>query len=113
MIRGTAVTVVRRTATGSDRLGNPTYAEAAEQVDGVLVSPGATADLDASRPDGVTVAYTLHFPRSYTSTLEGCSITLPAPWTGTYRVVGDPRPYMDANCPTPWHLSVEVEEAHG
>ena len=114
MISGTTVTVLRPTITGTDRFNAPTYGTPTEEtVANVLVAPGATADLEASRPEGVTVAYTLHFPKTYTASLEGCSVVLPAPWTGTYRVIGDPRPYMDANTPTPWHLPVEVEAAHG
>lgn len=96
-----------------DRFGNVVYTYTDSTVDNVLVSPGATADLDASRPEGVTVAYTLHFPKSFSDSLEGCSVTLPAPWTGTYRVIGDPRQYIDANTPTAWHMPVEVERAHG
>ena len=38
---------------------------------------------------------------------------LPEPWGGPYRVIGDPRPYEDAICPTPWHMPVEVEAADG
>lgn len=114
MIRSVEVTVLRPTVVGTDRLGAPIYGEPThDAVDGVLVTPGPTADLDASRPDGVTVAYTLHFPKTYTDTLDGCSVELPPPWGGTYRVVGDPRPYMDENTPTPWHMPVEVERAHG
>ena len=114
MISGAEVTVLRPNVVGTDRLGAPIYGEPTpDAVDGVLVAPGATADLDASRPEGVTVAYTLHFPKGYDGPLEGCSVVLPSPWGGTYRVIGDPRPYMDENTPTPWHMPVEVEEAHG
>jgi hypothetical protein len=97
----------------SDRFGNAVYEYASQTVANVLVSPGATNDLEASRPEGVTVAYTLHFPKTFNGSLEGCIVTLPAPWAGDYRVIGDPRSYIDANCPTPWHTPVEVERAHG
>lgn len=114
MIRGVTVEVLRPTAGIVDRFNNPVSGvPEAEQVDNVLVSPGATADLEASRPEGVTVAYTLHFPKGYLDSLEGCSVTLPAPWTGTYRVIGDPRQYIDVDTPTSWHMPVEVEVAHG
>ena len=96
-----------------DRFGNATYTYTSTTVNDVLVAPGATNDLEASRPEGVTVAYTLHFPKTFTDSLEGCLITLPAPWAGDYRVIGDPRCYIDANTPTRWHTPVEVEAAHG
>ena len=115
MISGTTVSVAYRTQSGTDRFGNPTWAEASESVENVLIAPGATADLEASRPEGVTVAYTLHFPKGYTRDLTGCTVSLPAPWANEdgYRVVGEPRPYMDANTPGAWHMAVEVERAHG
>lgn len=110
-VRGIPVTVLRPTRT-TDRLGNevdgkPEY----ETVENVLVAPGQTADMEASRPDGVTVALTLHFPKTYTASLEGCSVELPAPWAGTYRVIGNPMPYMRS--PGQWNRPVEVEDAHG
>lgn len=114
MISGVTVTVVRPNIDGTDRFNAPVFGTpTVETVDNVLVAPGPTADLDAGRPEGVTVAYTLHFPKGYESSLEGCSVMLPSPWGGTYRVIGNPRPYMDANTPTPWHMPVEVEDAHG
>jgi hypothetical protein len=61
----------------------------------------------------VTVAYALHFPKSFVGSLEGCEVVLPEPWAGTYRVIGNPGHYMDANTPTRWNLPVEVEVAHG
>lgn len=122
MIRGVTVTVktpkrVYTTDTPpvpvNDRFGNATYTYTSQSVANVLVAPGATQDLEAARPEGVTVAYTLHFPKTFTDSLEGCIVTLPAPWAGDYRVIGDPRSYIDANTPTPWHTPVEVEAAHG
>lgn len=120
MIRGVTVTVKRPVygTTGGervlDRFGNPVAGQPTEEtVDDVLVSPGSTSDLEASRPEGVTVAYTLHFPRSYAYSLEGCSVVLPEPWSQTCRVIGNPKPYIDANTPTNWHMPVEVEVAHG
>lgn len=113
MIKGVAVTVSTPTSTSNDRFGNPVTTWTDSVVDNVLVSPGVTDDLEAARPDGVTVDYTLHFPKSFNGSLEGCKITLPAPWTGVYYVVGSPGPYIDANTPTAWNMPVEVTAAHG
>ena len=113
MISGTAVTVLRPTR-DVDRLNNEVGGEPeSEQVEDVLVVPGSTDEMGAERPDGITAAFTLHFPKSYTSSLEGCSVELPAPWGCTCRVVGDPQPYMDANTPTRWNRPVEVVVSHG
>lgn len=96
-----------------DRFGNVIYTSSKTVVDDVLVSPGSTSDLDASRPEGVEVAYSLHFPKTFNGELEGCDIVLPSPWGGTYHVIGKPKPYIDANTPTRWHIPCEVEAAHG
>ena len=114
MISGVTVTVNRRTASGTDRLGNATYTDLPpESVGNVLVAPVSTEDMEAARQAGYTLACTLHFPKSYTESLRGATVTLPAPYGGTYRVVGDPKPYMAENCPTPWNRPVNVEVAHG
>ena len=113
MIKGASV-IVHAPITGAvDRFGNAIETWTQATVDDVLISPGATADLEASRPEGVTVAYSLHFPKTFTASLEGCLIELLAPYSGTYRVVGNPGAYMDENTPTRWHIPVEVEFAHG
>ena len=113
MIRGETVTVNRPYENGTDRFNNVVYGMTGESVTDVLIAPGSTDLLDASRPEGVQVSYSLHFPKTYTESLEGCSVTLPAPWYGTYKVIGDPKPYMDVNTPTRWNRPVEVEAAHG
>lgn len=109
-IRTTTVTVKTPTTT-VDRFGNEVAtAWTSADVSGVLVSPGATADLEAARPDGVTVAYTVHFPKGFTTDLRGCLVTIGGE---DYRVIGEPHPYMDVNTPTRWHMPVEVERADG
>lgn len=113
-IKGVTVTVKRPSGLTSDRFNNLIPSKAtSETVDNVLISPGATNDLEAARPDGVQVAYTLHFPKGYTGVLEDCIITLPSPWSCDCNVIGNPTPYIDANTPTPWDMPVEVEYAHG
>lgn len=109
-------TVLRPGGPTFNRLGMPVSGVPVEEVvPGVLVTPGATADMDASRPDGVTVACTLHLPKAYTSSVEGCRVMLPEPWheEDGYRVVGRPLAYMPGNTPGRWNRAVELEVAHG
>lgn len=113
MIRGVSVTVYTPSEGELDRFGNSTISYESQTVDNVLVAPGATADLEAARPEGATVSYTLHFPKTFSGSLEGALIALPDPWEGTYRVVGSPGQYMDENTPTQWHMPVEVGLANG
>lgn len=108
----TTVTVLRPNLTGAtDPFGDPVEGEPVEEaVGGVLITPGATADLDASRPDGVRVAYTIHFPKGYGKSLRGCSVVIGGK---PYRIVGDPKPYMDEGTPGPWAMAAEVEAVDG
>lgn len=103
------ITVIRESITYDD-LGEPNYGEPdREQVD-VLVQPGSTTDLDASRPNGVEVVFTLHFPKLYTKSLQACRIEVRG---DTYEVVGDPQPYTATNTPGAWNLPVEVKRVDG
>lgn len=116
MIRGRMVTVLTPNQTGVDRLKNPVYGEPIPTtVDNVLIVPGATTDLEETRPDGVTVALTLHFPKTYSGDLRGCSVVLDGEYAGTYHVIGEAHPYPKENCPdkNPWYMAVEVEACHG
>ena len=114
MLKGTSVTVIAPNFDGYDRFGEPIATTPTRTtVDNVLVSPGGTADLEAAREDGVTVALTLHFPKSFTADLRGCEVELAGQFAGTYRVIGEPKPYMYENTPTAWHMPVEVEACHG
>lgn len=108
----TSVTVLRPNPTGgTDPFGAPVEGEPAEEaVSGVLLAPGATADLDASRPEGVRVAYTVHFPKGYGKSLRGCSVVIE---NHKYRVIGDPKPYMGDGVPGPWDMAAEVEAVDG
>ncbi len=107
------VTVVSTAAsTERDRLGNAIPgAPVTVDVPGCLVHPGSTDDMEAGRPDGVTVSLTVHFPKSYTGSLRGCKLDIPG--YGTFAVIGDPKPYMDANTPGPWHMPVYCEATDG
>lgn len=63
---GETVTVLTRTLTGTDAMGEPTYSWGGEEVANVLVRPLSGSDLaDADRPDGVRAQYSLAFPRSW------------------------------------------------
>lgn len=104
-----AVTVIRPTVERDD-LGEPIGAGASREEVRCVVCPGATSDMDATRPEGVTVSYTLHFPKTYAGSLRGCSVEV----RGTrYDVVGDPQRTTEAATPGPWNMAVEVARADG
>ena len=81
------VCVVRPAPALAD-LGEPAGGEPEREEVRCVVCPGPTADLDATRPNGVSVAYTLHFPKTYAADLRGCSVEVRG---AAYDVVGDPQ----------------------
>lgn len=103
------VVVVRHTVEHDD-LGEPVETGTSREAVRCVVCPGATSDMDATRPEGVAVAYTLHFPKTYAGSLRGCSVEV----RGTrYDVVGDPQRTTDAATPGPFDMAVEVTRADG
>lgn len=116
MISGRTVTVLTPTSSTTDRFGEPVPGTPTEQiVDNVLIVPGSSRNLDATRPDGVTVAFTLHFPKTYSGDLRGCSVVLDGEYAGEYQVVGMAYSYQKENCPPglPWYMEVEVGVVYG
>lgn len=116
MISGRDVNVMPRLRDYRDAFGNDMERYGAPvTVKGVAVQPGPCAELDSTRPEGVRVALTLHFPKTWTGSLRGAKVALTGPWEGEYRVIGDPKPYDGANCPpdVPWNMPVEVEAVDG
>lgn len=110
LLAGEAVTVVRP-LWERDGLGERVRAgEERTVVEGVLVTPGATADLAADRPEGATVALTLSFPKDFAGSLRGCLVEARGE---EWRVVGDPQRHDPASTPGRWNLSAGVTRADG
>lgn len=91
---GETVVVSTRTRTGVDPGGDEVWETTSESVDDVLVAPGSQSNaVDNVRPDGVEVALTLYFPRSYAGVgLRGATVTVRGK---DYRVIGDPVRWPD------------------
>lgn len=110
LLTGEAVCVIRPTE-GTDELGEPIEGEPTrETVENVLVTPGATQDMEASRPDGIEVAFTLGFPKTYTESLRGCFVEVRG---NTYEVIGSPEAYTPENISGLWNLTVEAKRTDG
>lgn len=103
------VFVIRESARLDD-LVEPVGSEASREAVRCVVCPGSTSDLGAERPNGVRIAYTLHFPKTYKGDLRGCSVEVRSKVFG---VVGDPMRTADAATPGPWNMAVEVARADG
>lgn len=110
-MRGETVLVKTFEATGKDPFGGATVSESVFEVENVLFSPGATTDVfESNRPDGTRVLFTLHFPKTFSGSLEGAQVYVDGDW---YDVIGDPKPYMEANTPGDWWMPVEVGIVNG
>lgn len=111
MLRGTNVTVTKRTVSSRDEMGEPVFAVTTTTVGNVLWHESTTDEMDESnRMFGVTCELSLDFPKTFTDSLEGCSVNV----GGTeYRILGDPKGYMPENCPTPWNRSAKAVRADG
>ncbi len=91
-------------------------------LDDVLIVPGDTSDLNGSiRSEGDRTVYTLHFPKAFPGAVKGIPQEFLKSLKGarvrvrgeTFRVIGDPKPYMDVNTPTRWNFPVRVEAVNG
>lgn len=114
-MHGETVIVHRVADTGeADDLNNEITAAKTETVKNVLVEPGNQSDAtDATRPDGITVAYVLYFPRTYRfEGLRGATVEIGGV-DKPLHVIGDPRPIDGGIRPTRWNLKVELEERDG
>lgn len=105
-------TVYPRDWSAVDRLHNSVEAYLTPVDTPVTVSVGSTTALDNTRPEGVRVALTLHFLKSWDTSinLRGAKVTLEDEYAGTYRVIGNPHPHQVEDSPTPYLMGVEVEQ---
>lgn len=108
---GETVIVKYRESGGVDELNNPVWTYEEIEVTNVLVAPGASTDMpESTRPDGVTIEYTLYFPKDFTGNLEHSQVSIRGEWL---YVVGSPRPFDLVNCPTEWNMVAEVTRENG
>jgi hypothetical protein len=112
LLQGEQVVVERVVSPGVDAFGDPLPGQwVPEMVYDVLVAPGGRTDLDASRPEGVEVKWTLHFPKGYPATLRGARVVVRGQEPAF--VVGDPQHYTEGNTPGAWSMPVELTAVRG
>lgn len=112
MITGESVVVERPEKVGTNAHNKPVYEWVSQTVENVLVAPGPRNDIpDTARPEGVVVAWNLHFPKGFSASLAGTRVRVRG--GAPCMVIGDPQPYTEANTPTDWWMPVEVSRADG
>ena len=111
-LKGETVTIILREQTGTNAGADPVWETHEEQVDDVLIQDGTQADSTASnRPDGISVAKTMHMPRAWPyRSLRGAKARIDGV---EYAVLGDPRPYDGGLTPTRWNLTVQLHDERG
>lgn len=106
----TEVVIVITTTATYDDLGEVAETTTTEESVDVLVRPATTADLAVERPNGERISYVLAFPKTWSGSLCDSYIVVRGE---KCKVVGDPSPLTEANCPTPFNMTVEVERVNG
>lgn len=110
-MRGEKITIKTKIQKGADSLNNPIYEDNLVEVDNVLIAPGLSDDIfDSTRPNGVSIKYTLYLPKTFNMKIENCDVFIRDEWL---KVVGSPRHYDVYNCPTSWWMVAEVGEVNG
>jgi hypothetical protein len=109
-MRGITITLVERIPNGEDDFGNATFSEEEVQINDVLVGEPTTDDIqNAQTSYGKVVAYVLGIPKGDEHTWTDGKVILPAPFTGTYNVLGDATAGIEANIPLRWNKKVKLE----
>lgn len=109
-MKGITVTLTKKTVSGTDPFGQPTYTETFENVNDVLVGEPSTDDINnALTLYGKRVSYTLAIPKGDTHTWTDTTVVLPAPFGGKYHTIGYPTAGIEANIPLRWNKKVHLE----
>lgn len=113
-MKGVIVTLKSKTKTGVDDFGQPVYTEKNVEIADVLIGePGADDIQTALTEYGKRIAYTLAIPKGDTNTWYKCQVTLPAPWSETFNVIGDAIMGIEENIPLRWNKKVHIERLDG
>ena len=105
-MKGITVTLTKKTVSGTDPFGQPTYTETFENVDDVLVGEPSTDDINnALTLYGKRVSYTLAIPKGDTHTWKDQRVEF---FGEKFMCVGFPIEGIEANIPLRWHKKVRV-----
>ena len=106
-LKGITVTLVKKTATGTDEFGAPTYTESEVSVNNVLVAPVSADDMvNQLNLTGRKAIYTLAIPKTDTNTWENQEVRF---FGDRWRVFGIPLKGIDDLIPLDWNTKVMVE----
>lgn len=113
-MKGVTVTLKSKTKTGTDDFGQPIYSETNVDVSDVLIGEPTTEDIqNAITVYGKRISYTLAVPKGDSNTWTKCQVVLPAPWSETFNVIGEPTIGIEENIPLRWNKKVHLERLDG
>lgn len=113
-MKGITVTLKKKTQTGFDAFGRPTYTTVSVDVEDVLVGEPSTDDVtNTLTMYGKKIAYTLAIPKGDTNDWVDTNVFLPDPFTGKYHTIGYPTAGIEANIPLRWNKKVHLERLEG
>ena len=113
-MKGVTITLLQKTQTGTDPLGQPTFSTKEVSVKDVLVGEPSSSDIETVLTKyGKRVAYTLGLPKGDENTWYKAQVKLPAPWSATFNVIGDFTAGIEENVPTRWNKKVHLERIEG
>lgn len=108
------VTLKAKTQTGTNDFGEPIYTIQDIPVDGVLVGEPSSTDIqNVITTYGKRISYTLAIPKGDVNNWDDAEVELPAPWSATYHVIGEPTQGIDENIPLRWNKKVHLERLEG
>ena len=113
-ITGQTVTLLTISQDGTDVFNQPIYKDTPVTVTDVLIGEPSSTDIENNLTIyGVKTAYTLAIPKGDTNVWEGGKVILPAPFGGTYKVIGKAVGGIEVNIPLRWNKKVHLEAVEG
>ena len=100
-----------KTKTGVDDFNADVFSTSEVEVSGVLIGEPTTDDITTSiNLYGKKAGLTLAIPKGDTHNWTDTTVRLPAPWSATYRTIGEPRFGIEENIPLAWNGKVLLEK---
>lgn len=107
MIKGTTVTLIKKTVSGYDDFGAPIYTEEEIEVNDVLVGQPTSEELVTTLElTGKHIAYVLGIPKGDTNTWEDTEVII---WGERFKTIGFPQTGIQENIPLRWKANIKVE----
>ena len=113
-MRGITIQIEVKRQVGVDLFNQPAYESSFENVDDVLVGEPSSTDIENNLTMyGKRTAYTLAIPKGDAHEWEDIQVILPAPFSDTFRTIGQATAGIEENIPLRWNKKVHLERVEG